>query len=357
MDRSSAPKLFYVILFIFIGLLCWLCWTFLSAIVLGLLIASTFYPLYAWYKKLFKEKETLKALTMTSFVIIIIVVPVGAFIGSLYNEAEGLINNTKTSVILQKMQEKINSDSVWSNRIKRASELANIDLDTISILKSTLKIAISKSQDLSLFLSKQLGAIVTNIVSFLLNFLLMIFIIFYIFKDGERLKEYLLSLLPFPKSQQELILDKFHEMGRAVIVGNGLSGVIQGLLGGFGFYFFGLGSSVLWGTVMGFLAFLPIIGASIVFIPATIVLLFQNKIGSAIAFFIYNATYSIIIEYFIKPKLIGEGMKMNTIFVFIGIIGGLKLWGILGILYGPLILTIIFTLFEIYRLEYRPTNI
>lgn len=357
MDRLTAPKLFYVILFIFLSLLCWLCYTFLSAIVLGLLIASTLYPLYVCYKKLYKGKETLKALTMTAFVIIIIVVPVGAFIGSLYDEAEELINNTKTSVILQKIQQKIDSDSMWSNRIKRVSELANIDLDTISILKSTIKIVISKSQDLSLFLSKQLGAIVTNIVSFLLNFLLMIFIIFYIFKDGERLKEYLLSLLPFPRSQQQLILDKFHEMGRAVIVGNGLSGVIQGLLGGFGFYFFGLGSSVLWGTVMGFLAFLPIIGASIVFIPATIVLLFQNKLGAAIAYFIYNAAYSISIEYFIKPKLIGEGMKMNTIFVFIGIIGGLKLWGILGILYGPLILTTIFTLFEIYRLEYRTTNI
>ena len=108
---------------------------------------------------------------------------------------------------------------------------------------------------------------------------------------------------------------------------------------------------------MGFLAFLPVIGASAVFIPATIVLLLQNKIGASIAYFIYNATYSIIIEYFIKPKLIGKGMKMNTIFVFIGILGGLKLWGILGIIYGPFIITIIFTLFEIYRLEYRTANI
>ena len=94
-----------------------------------------------------------------------------------------------------------------------------------------------------------------------------------------------------------------------------------------------------------------------VFIPATIVLLLQGKIGASIAYFIYNATYSIIIEYFIKPKLIGKGMKMNTIFVFIGILGGLKLWGILGIIYGPFIITIIFTLFEIYRLEYRPAHI
>jgi predicted PurR-regulated permease PerM len=106
---------------------------------------------------------------------------------------------------------------------------------------------------------------------------------------------------------------------------------------------------------MGFLAFLPVIGASVVFIPATILLLIQGKIGAGLGFLLYNVTYSAVIEYFIKPRLIGQGMHMNTIFVFIGIIGGLKLWGILGIVYGPLILTILFTLLEIYRLEYRDT--
>jgi predicted PurR-regulated permease PerM len=185
----------------------------------------------------------------------------------------------------------------------------------------------------------------------------MLLIIYYIFKDGERLNRYLLSLLPFPKSQQELILAKFHEMGRAIIFGNGLSGIIQGILGGFAFYFFGLGSPFLWGTIMGFLAFLPVIGASVVFIPATLVLLLQGEIGSGIVYLIYNAAYSIAIEYFIKPRIIGQGMKMNTIFVFIGILGGLRLWGILGIIYGPFIITIIFTLFEIYRLEYRPLKV
>ena len=357
MNPSTAPKLFYVILFIFLGLMCWLCWSFLSAIVLGLLITSAFYPLYSWYRKLFKGKEAFKAFSMTFLVFLILTIPVGGFIMGLYNEAEGLIQHTNTTEILKKVQTKLESDPVWAERVKKLSELANIDLDPINLLKNSIKIIISKSQDLSLLLSKQLGAIVTNLVSFLLHFLLMILIIYYIFKDGPRLKNYLLSLLPFPKTQQELILAKFHEMGRAVIFGNGLSGIIQGILGGFAFYFFGLGSPILWGTFMGFLAFLPIIGASVVFIPATIVLLLQNKIGYGIAYLIYNATYSIAIEYLIKPKLIGQGMKMNTIFVFIGILGGLKLWGILGIIYGPFIITIIFTLFEIYRLEYRPTNV
>ncbi len=353
MDRSTAPKLFYAILFIFVGLFCWLCWSFLSAIVLGLVITSAFYPLYSWYSSLFEGKQVFKAVSMTVFIFLILTIPISGFVGSLYQEALDSYGRTKNSVSLQKIQEILKSDSIWVKRIKKISEVANIELDDQSIQKTIA----TKVKDFGLYLTKQLSSVATNLMSFLLNFLLMMLIIYYIFKDGQRLNNYLLSVLPFPKAQQELILDKFDEMGRAIIFGNGLSGIIQGILGGFAFYFFGLGSPFLWGTVMGFLAFLPVIGASVVFIPATLVLLLQDKIGASIAYFIYNATYSIIIEYFIKPKLIGKGMKMNTIFVFIGILGGLKLWGILGIIYGPFIITIIFTLLEIYRLEYRPANI
>jgi predicted PurR-regulated permease PerM len=181
----------------------------------------------------------------------------------------------------------------------------------------------------------------------------MILVIFYIFRDGERLKQYISDLLPFPVSQQELIVNKFREMGRAVIVGNGISGVIQGILAGLGFLFSGLGNPILWGTLAGFMAFLPIVGASIIFIPATIVLFLQGETGMALIFLIYSVCYSAFIEYIAKPRLIGKGMRMNPLLVFIGILGGLKLFGILGVVYGPLIMTIFLTLAEIYRLEYK----
>jgi len=177
--------------------------------------------------------------------------------------------------------------------------------------------------------------------------------IFYLFKDGGRLKAYLIELMPVPREQLEKVADKFQEMGRALIVGNGMSGIIQGLFGGFGFYFFGLGSPFLWGTVITFMAFLPIVGATAVFIPATIILLIQGKSGLALGYLIYNVTYSSIVEYLVKPKMIGQGMQMNALLVFIGILGGIKLFGILGIIYGPLIITTFLTLAEIYRLEYQ----
>jgi predicted PurR-regulated permease PerM len=105
------------------------------------------------------------------------------------------------------------------------------------------------------------------------------------------------------------------------------------------------------------MAFLPIIGASVVFLPATVILLMQGKTGVAFGYLAYNVCYSSIMEYAVKPRLIGKGMSMNPILVFIGILGGLKLFGILGIVYGPLIITIFLTIAEIYRLEYKDTMV
>jgi predicted PurR-regulated permease PerM len=101
------------------------------------------------------------------------------------------------------------------------------------------------------------------------------------------------------------------------------------------------------------MAFLPFIGATIVYVPAFIILILQGKTGTAIGFLVYNGAYSIIMEYLFKPRMIGKGMRMNALLVFIGILGGIKLFGILGIIYGPLIMTIFITLAELYRLEYK----
>ena len=119
MDRSSTPKVFFGILFIFLALLCLLFWTFLPAIVLGLLVASAFYPLYSWFKNLYKGTEIFRCLVMTVLIFLILVIPTGWFIGSLSNEALGLYGRTKSSVSLQKLNEFLESNSFLYSSISR----------------------------------------------------------------------------------------------------------------------------------------------------------------------------------------------------------------------------------------------
>lgn len=324
-------------------------WVFISAMVLALLIASVFYPFYSRLKKRLKGDERSAALLMTLLVFLILVIPVGGFVGSLSNEALDFYDTSRSSLSLIKIHQALEGDSIWARSVRKTGELAGIEFS----IETLEELSASMTKTLGLYLSKQLGYVASNLFSFLIHFFLMILSVYYIFRDGKRIKDYIGELLPFPVKQQDLIVDKFHEMASAILVGNGLNGVIQGVLGGFGFSFFGLGSPVLWGTVIGFMAFLPIIGATVVYLPVTVILLLQGNIGIALGFLSYNAAYSIIMEYLFKPKMIGKGMKMNSLLVLIGILGGMKLFGILGIIYGPLIITIFVTLAEIYRLEYK----
>jgi predicted PurR-regulated permease PerM len=353
MEKVAASKFFYIILLIFIALFFWICWTYISSIVLALLIASALYPLYSKVKSLFKLKEASASLIMTIFIILVLIIPVGGFVGTLSKEAFEFYGRTRDSVSMQKIQQVLQGDSLWAKRIRRAGEFANIRLTAESIQQ--LAAAIGKN--VGLFLSRQLSSFASNLLNFLIHFFLMMLIIYYIFKDGTRLKSYILELLPFPEGQQKLVADKFREMGRAVILGNVLSSIIEGVMGGLGFFMFGLDSSFLWGTMIAVMGLLPMIGPGVVFIPATVILFIQGKIGLGIGFLIYNIVYTSIVEYIIKPRYIGKGMRMHSVLVFLGILGGLKLFGVLGVIYGPLIITILFTLLEIYRFEYKEKGI
>jgi len=349
MEKSFVSKVFLVVLIGVLILLLRLFWAYISAIILALLIASAFYPLYSRVKKLLKGEERGASMIMTIFIFLVLVIPVGGFVGTLSNEAFDFYRRSRKAVSLLKIQQVLEGDSIWAQRVRKVGELTGIEVNP----ETLEELATALGKNVGLFLSKQLRSMASNLLNFLIHFFLMMLVVYYIFRDGERLKNYISELLPFPIEQQELVVRKFREMARAVIVGNGLNGIIQGMIGGFGFFLFGLGSPFLWGTLIGFMAFLPFIGASIVYVPAFIILILQGQTGIAIGFLVYNGAYSLIMEYLFKPRMIGKGMRMNALLVFIGILGGIKLFGILGIIYGPLIMTIFITLAELYRLEYK----
>jgi len=351
MEKSFISKIFLVVLLCAIILLFRLFWAYVSSIVLALLIASAFYPLYSWFRKKLKGREHSASLLMSLLVLLVLIIPLGGFVGTLSNEAYDFYGRTRDSVSLKKIQQWLEGDTLGARKVKQFGSLVNIEINSETIAD----LADSARNNVLLFLYRKLRSYASNMLNFLIHFFLMMMTIYYIFRDGVRLKNYISELVPFPMEQQELVVNKFREMGRAVIFGNGMSGIIQGILGGFGFFIFGLGSPFLWGTAIGFMAFLPIIGAYAIFVPATIILLIQDKTGMAIGFMAYNVCYASIIEYAIKPRLIGKGMHMNPLLVFIGILGGIKLFGLLGIIYGPLIMTIFLTLAEIYKLEYKET--
>ena len=348
-DKQQGARFFLIFLSCSLLLILKLFWTFLSAIILAMVIVSVFYPLYAKIKGLLRNREILTSLCVTGTILITLIIPMTWFVSTLSNEAYDFYVKSSNKVSLNKIKQIVEDDPVWAARLKKINTMTGYEItpDTIEDMANSI------GKNIGLFLYDQIRSIASNLLNFLIQFFLMGLTMYYLFKDGARLKRYFFELLPVPEDHLEKLTHKFHEMGRAIVVGNGLSGIVQGILGGLGFYFFGLDSPFLWGTVICFMAFLPIIGASAVFIPTTIILFLNGSSGLALGYLIYNLSYSSVIEYLVKPRLIGKGMQMNALLVFIGIIGGIKVFGILGIVYGPLIITVFLTLAEIYKLEYR----
>lgn len=340
---------FFLALFICsVVLLLILMGTYISAIVLAAVVASVFHPVYLGMKQATRNNETAAAALMLVCVVMVLVLPSGWFIGTLSNEAYEFYIHTRDTITIEHAHKYLESDSIWLQRLTRLAALAGIDPSA-----ETLRgMASEVGRTVGLFLYKQLSSVASNLLNLVVHFFIMLLAVFYLLRDGIRLKEYMIQLLPVPATQMEKVLKKFHEMGRAILLINGFCALVQGVLGGFGFYLFDLPAPLLWGTVISFMAFLPVIGASVVFLPATAVLLTQGNVKVGIAFLAFNLFYSSIMEYLVKPRLIGAGMHMNSLMVFIGIIGGIKLFGIMGILYGPLIITVFLTMAEIYRSEY-----
>jgi predicted PurR-regulated permease PerM len=349
MQQQIGSRFFIIFLICSLALFSGLFWAYISSIVLALLISSVFHPLYLRIKALFKGRETWAALFMTIFVLLVLIIPVGWFVGTLSNEAFDFYNATRSSVSLKQIQEFINSDSVWVKRVKGLAQMSGMEFTPEAIEE----MATSVGKIVGLFLFNQISSFASNLLSVLLHLFLMMMTIYYLLRDGGRLKEYIVQLLPLPREQLEKVSNKFQEMGRAIIIGSGFSSLLHGIFGGIGFFIFDLNAPFLWGAIIGFLGFIPFIGPSVVYIPAMVMLILENNKAAALLFFLYNLSYGTIIEYLVKPRIIGGEMQMNSLLVFIGIIGGIKLFGILGIIYGPLIITVFLTLAEIYRLEYK----
>jgi predicted PurR-regulated permease PerM len=333
----------FVITIFFVGKLLW---PFVSILVLAFVLTGIFYPIYSFFVK--KMRPSLSSLLTCTIIFLVVFVPLVFLVGVLSKEAYGLYVMGTNTAISQDVKELFQSSRIVEHI---EGVLANFD---VKLSAEHLNKGLSElGRFVGLFLYEQVSSAASNVLQFVVNFALMLLIIFFLFIDGKKLIAFLVELSPLPDDQDRKLMDKFHAMASVVLVVNGISGLIQGFLGGAVFAIFGLGSPFLWGFIMAILAFFPIVGIAVVFVPASIYLFLKGRIAAGIFFIIFYLFVSSIVEYVVKPKLVGNKVRMHTLLVFLSILGGLKVFGILGIIYGPLVITAFLTLTDIYRASYE----
>jgi predicted PurR-regulated permease PerM len=354
-SRDLILWFFLSLLIVSILLLGWLLWPFISVIVMGAVVTGVFMPVYRLFTR--RLRPAFSSLVTCLLIFVILFVPILFFVTVISGEAYDLYLTARGAVLSDEIGSLMAgsrlTELVESNpALARLSEFLGgfgIELSGAEFQEAVTELA----KKTGLILYEQTSAIAQNILKFLVNFFFMLLVTYYLFIDGERLISFIVDLSPLPQDQDEKLLQKFKDMAGAILVGNGLAGVVQGALGGAVFALFGLRSPFLWGLIMAFLAFLPILGIGLVFIPAAVFLLLKGRIGAAIFFVVFYVLVSGGIEYLLKPKLVGSRVQMHTLLVFLAIVGGLKLFGVLGIIYGPLVVTGFLTLTDIYYANYR----
>jgi predicted PurR-regulated permease PerM len=342
---SMGVKYFLLVFFVSIFFLGKILFPFWSILVLSFLLSSLFRPIYAFFAQ--KLLPNISSVLTCLLIIAIVFIPLLFFTLALTEEALGLYHWGRDSRVGLKLQLFIQDSPIIEN-LRLYLQEVGFDFKPSQVTDSLSYLARMGG----LFLYNQASNWAANILQFVILFFIMILVIFFLLIDQPRLVDFLVKLSPLPDDEDRLLIGKFEQIANAILKGNGICGIIQGVLGGAMFSIMGLNSPILWGGVMAILAFLPIFGIGLVMVPAAVILAVNESVGQGVFLFVFYLILSLSIEYLFKPKLVGDQVKMHTLLVFLSIIGGLNVYGVLGIIYGPLIVTAFLTLSDIYLKKY-----
>lgn len=343
----------YVFVLALLGLiyLCYLLFKpFLTPIIWAAVLVTLFYPVTVRLRAFLREQETLTAVLMCTLVIVIIVVPIVVLTFILTREAfrtYKLIEEWVASGglgVLARVQESPQVQQLLAE-IGRHVDLGEIDLES-NVLESLKRV--------TAFIGSQSSKLIQGFSASFVGFIFMVFAMFYFFRDGERAMKGLLGLSPLTPETGAEAFRQFVEVSKATLYGGVVVALVQGFLGGLGFLILGLPSPVLWGSVMALLSLIPIVGAGFVWFPAAVILLAQGAWVRGIILLAWGFLLVGIADNLLRPMFIGERTRLHTVLVFFSILGGLRVFGFLGFVLGPVIIALLISFARIYRILYGP---
>lgn len=322
---------------------------YLNSMILAILLAILFRPVYSWFLRITKNKRNLAAFLACTVIVLLVVVPVSLLVASLVDQ--GI---TSFTAIQSWLQEGNLQKTIESPRVQKMFEWGSqkfdfVDFESID-LQATL---IDASKNVGQFLLSKGSTIASDISAVFLHFFMMIFILYYLLRDGERMLDYLLHLSPMSSTHEEQLLNKIREVSRAALLGNFLTALSQGIAGGIGLWIAGI-PPLFWGTVMAFASLIPLVGTALVWFPASIYLLITGHTLKAVFLAVYSMIVVGSIDNFLRPYFMQGRSGLPPILLFFAILGGINLFGLLGIIYGPLIFGLAAVLLYIYELEFSP---
>jgi predicted PurR-regulated permease PerM len=320
----------------------WILLPFYGTILWGAIIALLFAPLYRWLLPRLNRRRTLAALLTLLAALVIVVIPFALVSAALVHEAA-------------LVYERVDSGEWDPNRYLRQAFTAlpewvtalldRFGLARFDVVQRRLAAAFTQA---SQFMAKQAFNIGQNAFEFIASIFIALYLAFFLIRDGDDVVSALRHSIPLAPVQKRELFAKFGTVIRATVKGSLVVAAIQGLLGGIAFWVLGVKWAVLCGVLMAFLSLLPAVGAALMWLPVAIYFFVTGAIWQSIALAAYGVLVIGLVDNVLRPMLVGKDTRLPDYLVMITTLGGIAVFGINGLVLGPVIAAMFIAVWHIY---------
>jgi len=306
-------------------------WPFFGAILWGTVLAILFAPLRRRLTGVLRNNRTLAALATLLIVVVLVIVPVTVLIVLLVQEASGIYEGMRTGDMSfgSYLRQILDVLPAWALGL-----LERFGLTDANAIQARISAGLAR---MSQFFALQALNVGQNTLEFLVSLAVMLYLLFFLLRDGDEVYMRLRKALPLRPDHQRELSRRFTTVVRATMKGNVVVAIVQGALGGLIFWFLGVHAPLLWAALMGFLSLLPAVGPALVWLPVALYFLATGARWQGVVLIAFGVFVIGLVDNVLRPILVGKDARMPDYMVLISTLGGMAVFGPNGFVLGPLI--------------------
>jgi len=343
MNSAELQQKAFLLMLVVVSLaFIWILLPFYGAVFWGSILAIIFTPVYRKLLTFTKQRANLAALTTLLLCLLIVILPVIVMTISMLQEGLLVYQKIRSGELNfgAYFNQAVNALPPWMTDLLDKSGITNI-----SELQDMLSAGILEG---SQFLAMHALGIGQNAFEFVISFAIMLYLLFFLLRDGAMLTAKIKQAIPLSMEQKRLLFSKFTTVIRATVKGNVAVAATQGALGGVMFYFLGIQGALLWGFVMAFLSLLPAVGAGMIWVPVAVYFLLTGSVREGVILIAFGVLVIGLVDNLLRPLLVGRDTKMPDYVILISTLGGLVLFGLNGFVIGPLIAAMFIAAWDLF---------
>ncbi len=335
MERKHIEALFFLGLLLgTLAIVVVMLLPYMNTIILAAILAFLFSGVFERLAHTIRSRS-LAAFLVTLLVLVTILIPLSFAGYQIAREAGGLYAYLREQTLSSRFIE-----SLEQTQISVLSKIPGLPLEAQDI-SGRLQQALG-------WIVGHLGVLFAGISRLIANFLLLLLFFFYLVRDGARIKRRVMNLSPLSDQQETAIFSRIGQAIGATVRGRLVLALLQGFMGSIGFYLFGVPNPALWGAALMLASFVPTLGTALVQAPAVVYLYSIGQVQAAFGLTVWAVVAVGLLDNFLGPKLISAGTRMHPLVTFLSVLGGIGLFGPIGILVGPIIVSLLYALLDIY---------